>query len=870
MKTYKDTVKKNQTHEDYKKYKDVDLSTIKNPKELAKAMAIKKEAEFYFNPLNGLGLDTLGNVKDLEANKEFIRMNQQKRYSKMPAEDRKAMGDALQTEISKLDPIKDKDKIAVLESAYDGLLASALYENNEEELQELFNIDPTEKMSDEEKKAYQEKKLQKRKQKISNLDKQIKEFENIKRNPLSVDEKKKRAENTKNIENLKTNSKTINDSIKALQAEIKKQDIDEAKIKELQAEIEKQEKEKKELNTKISNLEKENDTFDLRDKKGAMKALADYNAVKAELEALKEKLLKSQEDENADPKQLKADQIAYKKLIDLKEKAQKAQSILNRRKQNDVQLKTLYSNKYNEQLEDKIPESQANLKKFEQELLVKKKEISSLKAKKNKTPEELKTLEDKEKEFEGLKKNYKDEKQVLSKREKEYTDLQAKKPKRYPINSDIVALVQTMDNPKTLNALMQMTKVKNQGEYKESLKTIFRSVSDIDLMAVVEKTPVSEMAKLLSPNYCPQDAGNRSRDDDDDDSGTCKITLSHAQKQEAREHIIDFISNEMFFTNADKGKTKTVSEIEEDKPIVENNYGQQIQEEEKEEEEKEKEQKAKEEQKEKEQAKKHEEEIKKYTKNFEDALLIPDENKRTERIKEITTDLNLAKASQATRDERSRAMIEAIRKIPDPRKRQEYLELLQKNDSDPPIFQKTRLGTDKNFNKVFINNNNNSKGLDFNMKKKSTTITNYQEIANTFRIGMKVFPFYGGSKDHHGTVVAIYPAIGMVDVQFPFGSSRYPVEDLQIADLEIEPVQYDSIPGGLGTKPVNAKTALYWADKDRKYRMTREEEKPTCPRCKGIELKKTIYKRVGGKSERLLCCPECLFLIKTTDILGFN
>ena len=135
---------------------------------------------------------------------------------------------------------------------------------------------------------------------------------------------------------------------------------------------------------------------------------------------------------------------------------------------------------------------------------------------------------------------------------------------------------------------------------------------------------------------------------------------------------------------------------------------------------------------------------------------------------------------------------------------------------------------------------------------------------------MKVFPFYGGSKDHHGTVVAIYPAIGMVDVQFPFGSARYPVEDLQIADLDIEPVQYDSIPGGLGTKPVNAKTALYWADKDRKYRMCRDELKPTCPRCKGVELKKTIYKRVGGKSERLLCCPECLFLIKTTDILGFN
>ena len=69
------------------------------------------------------------------------------------------------------------------------------------------------------------------------------------------------------------------------------------------------------------------------------------------------------------------------------------------------------------------------------------------------------------------------------------------------------------------------------------------------------------------------------------------------------------------------------------------------------------------------------------------------------------------------------------------------------------------------------------------------------------------------------------------------------------------------------------KESIYWAGKDRQYRMTRSEQEtgPCCPKCEGnVPLKKTIYKRRGGGSEKLLGCPSCLFLIKDADILNFG
>ena len=173
------------------------------------------------------------------------------------------------------------------------------------------------------------------------------------------------------------------------------------------------------------------------------------------------------------------------------------------------------------------------------------------------------------------------------------------------------------------------------------------------------------------------------------------------------------------------------------------------------------------------------------------------------------------------------------------------------------------------------------------MQKKSTQYVDYQQRSLEFELGMRVYPFLGGNPSRSGIVVAIFPAIGMVDVQFPHGSMRYPVEDLVVDTsgdyLNIYSGDLDTVPGGVGTVPVSTvpskkkqasrvaskymKQAIYWYKKDRTYRQCRNEVKPLCPRCK-TPLGNTVYKRRGGKSERLLACHSCLFIIKPSDIVG--
>lgn len=176
---------------------------------------------------------------------------------------------------------------------------------------------------------------------------------------------------------------------------------------------------------------------------------------------------------------------------------------------------------------------------------------------------------------------------------------------------------------------------------------------------------------------------------------------------------------------------------------------------------------------------------------------------------------------------------------------------------------------------------------------------NWQARARDFKVGQAVRLTHGGEVDE-GRVVAVLPAIGMVDVQFPNTSYRFPVEDLQIRNPEFDPYftpTHEEIPGGAGNAallPTGAtaqpgeqvppeflsrcarrvatlhiKKALYWADLGRKYRSTRSEYVSgnfTCPRC-GETLKKTVYKREDGRSVRLRGCPGCMFLIREQDIL---
>lgn len=172
---------------------------------------------------------------------------------------------------------------------------------------------------------------------------------------------------------------------------------------------------------------------------------------------------------------------------------------------------------------------------------------------------------------------------------------------------------------------------------------------------------------------------------------------------------------------------------------------------------------------------------------------------------------------------------------------------------------------------------------------------NYQAIAAEYRVGDRVVP-YGVNRDLAGRVNAVYPAIGMVDVEFPAGVKRYPVEDLQRLNNDGEPnPPHDMyVPGGAGTVSVPGgpvapfkaastagdpsrvaqkfvKQALYWAERDRKYRASAEERTSgnfTCPKCKAAALRKAIYRRIEGQSEHLFGCPECMFLIGREALIG--
>lgn len=187
--------------------------------------------------------------------------------------------------------------------------------------------------------------------------------------------------------------------------------------------------------------------------------------------------------------------------------------------------------------------------------------------------------------------------------------------------------------------------------------------------------------------------------------------------------------------------------------------------------------------------------------------------------------------------------------------------------------------------------------------RKTAAYVDYQQRAAEFAVGDIVYPFQTGNPGYNGRVQAVYPAIGMVDVEWPHGSERVPVEDLQqyfnqAGDYNPASVGHDNIPGGAAKVPVSGgpvppieqepikkrgfdqaivervakahvKQALYWASRDRKYRATMEEVETgnyKCPRCEEIYMRPASYKRENGSSVRLLACPECLFLIKPCDI----
>lgn len=199
--------------------------------------------------------------------------------------------------------------------------------------------------------------------------------------------------------------------------------------------------------------------------------------------------------------------------------------------------------------------------------------------------------------------------------------------------------------------------------------------------------------------------------------------------------------------------------------------------------------------------------------------------------------------------------------------------------------------------------------------RKRATYVNPQQRATEFQVGQSV-THWGHSIEESGRVTAVWPAIGQVDVQFAWGNIRVPVEDLQIIadntwvvtpkndntpggtatavpggpftlrDAPYDPlpipVKVTSRPSGLNARSARTpslervvvayvKKAIYWQEKNRKYRVSQGELDSGsfhCPRCKETVLRDAIYKREEGQSVRLLGCPSCLFLVRKGDLLG--
>lgn len=66
------------------------------------------------------------------------------------------------------------------------------------------------------------------------------------------------------------------------------------------------------------------------------------------------------------------------------------------------------------------------------------------------------------------------------------------------------------------------------------------------------------------------------------------------------------------------------------------------------------------------------------------------------------------------------------------------------------------------------------------------------------------------------------------------------------------------------------KQSTYWVSTNRQHRATKQElvgGRPNCPKC-GTKMHKTTYKMADGQKTRLFACPQDLYLIKQSDILG--
>ncbi len=143
-----------------------------------------------------------------------------------------------------------------------------------------------------------------------------------------------------------------------------------------------------------------------------------------------------------------------------------------------------------------------------------------------------------------------------------------------------------------------------------------------------------------------------------------------------------------------------------------------------------------------------------------------------------------------------------------------------------------------------------------------------QELARTYYPGDVVATFLG-NHDAVGRLLAVYPATGMADVQWPHGIQRISVEEIQLVSRNLTPTISESMSPVQKVMPIQ-KQAIYWAAPDRKYRANGDERSSghyACPRC-GKRMLGATHRRQGGANMRILACWKCKFLVDPCDIEG--
>jgi len=152
--------------------------------------------------------------------------------------------------------------------------------------------------------------------------------------------------------------------------------------------------------------------------------------------------------------------------------------------------------------------------------------------------------------------------------------------------------------------------------------------------------------------------------------------------------------------------------------------------------------------------------------------------------------------------------------------------------------------------------------------------TRAQARALLFHVGDEV-NIFGVPPGSSGFVIAVHPALGMVDVDFPHKVMRLAANELQNLSHKGY-LNEEGAPMFALTRKASQKTALYWAAPDRKYRATKSELPAgpyLCPRCKDddgfcIRMRKSTLNRSEGVSSKIWVCPSCTFAIQDSDIIN--